>query len=114
MIIQYGFFIDFSCCIGCKICELVCKDYKDLMLEVSFCCIYEYVGGDWQEDNGVWYQNVFVYYLLILCNYCEDLVCIKVCLSGVMYKCEDGFVVVDEDVCIGCCYCYMVCLYGVL
>ncbi|VEC51774.1 Dimethyl sulfoxide reductase chain B [Escherichia coli] len=59
MTTQYGFFIDSSRCTGCKTCELACKDFKDLGPEVSFRRIYEYAGGDWQEDNGVWHQNVF-------------------------------------------------------
>ncbi len=57
MTTQYGFFIDSSRCTGCKTCELACKDYKDLTPEVSFRRIYEYAGGDWQEDDGVWHQN---------------------------------------------------------
>ncbi|OZI04658.1 hypothetical protein CFA78_01545 [Salmonella enterica subsp. enterica serovar Heidelberg] len=61
MTTQYGFFIDSSRCTGCKTCELACKDYKDLTPDVSFRRIYEYAGGDWQEDNGVWHQNVFAY-----------------------------------------------------
>ena len=109
MTTQYGFFIDSSRCTGCKTCELACKDYKDLTPEVSFRRIYEYAGGDWQEDNGVWHQNVFAYYLSISCNHCEDPACTKVCPSGAMHKREDGFVVVDEDVCIGCRYCHMAC-----
>ena len=52
MTTQYGFFIDSSRCTGCKTCELACKDFKDLGPEVSFRRIYEYAGGDWQEDNG--------------------------------------------------------------
>ncbi len=52
MTTQYGFFIDSSRCTGCKTCELACKDYKDLTPDVSFRRIYEYAGGDWQEDNG--------------------------------------------------------------
>ncbi|CGB19701.1 anaerobic dimethyl sulfoxide reductase subunit B [Salmonella enterica subsp. enterica serovar Typhi] len=70
MTTQYGFFIDSSRCTGCKTCELACKDYKDLTPDVSFRRIYEYAGGDWQEDNGVWHQNVFAYYLSISCNHC--------------------------------------------
>ena len=101
MTTQYGFFIDSSRCTGCKTCELACKDFKDLGPEVSFRRIYEYAGGDWQEDNGVWHQNVFAYYLSISCNHCDDPACTKVCPSGAMHKREDGFVVVDEDVCIG-------------
>ena len=112
MTTQYGFFIDSSRCTGCKTCELACKDFKDLGPEVSFRRIYEYAGGDWQEDNGVWHQNVFAYYLSISCNHCDDPACTKVCPSGAMHKREDGFVVVDEDVCIGCRYCHMACPYG--
>jgi anaerobic dimethyl sulfoxide reductase subunit B (iron-sulfur subunit) len=112
MTTQYGFYIDSSRCTGCKTCELACKDYKDLTPDVSFRRIYEYAGGDWQEDNGVWHQNVFAYYLSIACNHCEDPACTKVCPSGAMHKREDGFVVVDEDVCIGCRYCHMACPYG--
>ncbi len=104
---QYGFFIDSARCTGCKTCELACKDYKNLTPEVSFRRIYEYAGGDWQEDNGVWQQNVFAYYLSIACNHCEDPACTKVCPSGAMHKRDDGFVVVNEAVCIGCRYCHM-------
>ncbi|CQK02526.1 transposase for insertion sequence element IS200 [Salmonella enterica subsp. enterica serovar Typhimurium str. DT104] len=94
MTTQYGFFIDSSRCTGCKTCELACKDYKDLTPDVSFRRIYEYAGGDWQEDNGVWHQNVFAYYLSISCNHCEDPACTKVCPSGAMHKRDDGFVIV--------------------
>ena len=86
MTTQYGFFIDSSRCTGCKTCELACKDFKDLGPEVSFRRIYEYAGGDWQEDNGVWHQNVFAYYLSISCNHCDDPACTKVCPSGAMHS----------------------------
>ncbi|HBW1218376.1 4Fe-4S dicluster domain-containing protein, partial [Klebsiella pneumoniae] len=88
---QYGFFIDSARCTGCKTCELACKDYKNLTPEVSFRRIYEYAGGDWQEDNGVWQQNVFAYYLSIACNHCEDPACTKVCPSGApQYNADKG------------------------
>ncbi len=109
---QYGFYIDSSRCTGCKTCELACKDFKNLSPEVNFRRIYEYAGGDWTEQDGVYRQNVFAYYLSISCNHCDDPACAKVCPSGAMHKREDGFVVVDEAVCIGCRYCSMACPYG--
>lgn len=62
---QYGFYIDSSRCTGCKTCELACKDFKNLSPEVNFRRIYEYAGGDWTEQDGVYTQNVFAYYLSI-------------------------------------------------
>ncbi len=106
---QYGFYIDSSRCTGCKTCELACKDFKNLSPEVNFRRIYEYAGGDWTEQDGVYTQNVFAYYLSISCNHCDDPACVKVCPSGAMHKREDGFVVVNEEVCIGCRYCHMAC-----
>ncbi|ONG09125.1 dimethylsulfoxide reductase [Klebsiella pneumoniae] len=70
MTTQYGFFIDSARCTGCKTCELACKDYKNLTPEVSFRRIYEYAGGDWQEDNGVWQQNVFAYMVFTVFGQC--------------------------------------------
>ncbi|MGV6988118.1 DMSO/selenate family reductase complex B subunit [Testudinibacter sp. P80/BLE/0925] len=108
---QYGFYIDSDRCTGCKTCELACKDYKDLPVDVNYRRIYEYAGGDWLANGNCWQQNVFSYYLSISCNHCEDPACVKVCPSGAMHKNADGFVIVDEELCIGCRYCHMACPY---
>lgn len=110
---QFGFFIDTEKCTGCKTCELACKDYKDLGPDVSFRRIYEYAGGDWVLMNdGCWKPNVFAYYLSIACNHCETPACTAVCPTGAMHKREDGFVVVNEEICIGCRNCETACPYG--
>ncbi|QIM63070.1 dimethylsulfoxide reductase, chain B [Pasteurellaceae bacterium Orientalotternb1] len=109
---QYGFYIDSQRCTGCKTCELACKDYKDLTPDVSFRRIYEYCGGTWKQEGEAWTQDVFSYYLSISCNHCDNPACASVCPSGAMHKREDGFVVVNQDVCIGCKYCSMACPYG--
>lgn len=115
MMKQYGFYVDFLCCLGCKICQVSCKDNKDLDVGLKLCCVYEYGGGSWVKEGESWYYDIFIYYFFIVCNYCDELVCVFGCLIGVMYKCkEDGLVVVDDSVCVGCCYCEMCCFYGVL
>ncbi|MDP1265426.1 dimethyl sulfoxide reductase subunit B, partial [Klebsiella pneumoniae] len=73
--------------------------------EVSVRRIYESAGGAAQEANGVWQPHGFAYYLSIACHHCEDPACTKVCPRGAMHKREAGFVVVNEEVCIGCRYC---------
>lgn len=114
---QYGFMIDTARCTGCKTCQLSCKDYKDLPVDVNFRRVYEYVGGEWLPEgegkNQVWRQEVFAYYTSIACNHCADPACVKVCPSGAMHKRDDnGLVIVNEDVCIGCKSCAMACPYG--
>ncbi|WP_172636000.1 DMSO/selenate family reductase complex B subunit [Photobacterium profundum] len=112
MMKQYGFYIDSSKCTGCKTCQLSCKDNKDLDIGVNYRRIYEYAGGNWIKDGDTFRQDVYSYYLSIACNHCDEPACTKVCPSGAMHKREDGFVIVDEDVCIGCKYCEMACPYG--
>lgn len=109
---QYGFLIGSNRCIGCKTRELACKGCKDLIPDVNFRRIYECAGGDWQEGNDVWHQNIFAHYPSISCNHRGDLARTKVCPSGTIHKREDGSVAAGEDVYIGCRYCYMVCPYG--
>lgn len=109
---QYGFYIDSSKCTGCKTCQLSCKDNKNSDIGVNFRRIYEYAGGNWVKNGDTFNQDVYSYYLSISCNHCDEPACTKVCPTGAMHKRDDGFVVVNEDVCIGCKYCEMACPYG--
>ena len=47
------------------------------------------------------------------CLHCEDAACVTVCPTGASYKrAEDGIVLVDEELCIGCGLCAWACPYG--
>ena len=47
------------------------------------------------------------------CLHCEDAACVTVCPTGASYKrAEDGIVLVNESMCIGCKLCSWACPYG--
>ncbi len=111
---QYGFYVDSSKCTGCKTCQVSCKDRNQLDVGPKLRRVYEYGGGAWTKNpDGTFDQDVYSYYLSISCNHCDNPTCVEGCPSGAMHKrAEDGLVVVNQDVCIGCRYCEMRCPYG--
>ena len=49
--------------------------------------------------------------LPMMCQHCEKPPCVDVCPTGASFKREDGVVLVDRHICIGCRYCMMSCPY---
>lgn len=111
---QMAFYFDASNCIGCKTCEIACKDVNDLPLGVRLRRVREYGGGNWIKRDGFFVPDgVFTYYISTSCMHCQEPPCVDVCPAGAMVKRkEDGIVVVDEEKCIGCGYCRWACPYG--
>ena len=110
---QLGFYIDTSRCSGCKTCQVSCKDKNNLDVGRKFRRVYEYGGGSWQQVDNAWQHSTFAYYASISCNHCDNPTCVEGCPTGAMHKREDnGIVLVNQDVCIGCRYCEMRCPYG--
>jgi len=98
--------VDLDRCIGCKSCEVACKQENGVVL-----------GCTWNKVLTVGptgtYPDIEMYYLPTMCQECKDSPCVKVCPTGASYKSEDGVVLVDKEKCIGCRYCMMACPYGV-
>jgi len=102
--VQYGMLIDTRRCIGCHACTVACKAEFDVPLGSTRSWV-EYV----EKGN---YPNVSRSFLPRLCNHCSEPNCVAVCPTGATYKRkEDGIVVVDPDICIGCKYCIQACPY---
>ena len=113
MIKRPAFFLDIQACTGCKTCMVACKDKNDLGAGLRWRRVYEFAGGEWfAKSNGTFTQNVFAYYVSMSCNHCENPICVRSCPTTAMSQDENGIIVVDTDLCMGCCYCQWVCPYS--
>ncbi|MFD0313452.1 4Fe-4S dicluster domain-containing protein [Streptomyces flavalbus] len=137
-----GFFTDTSVCIGCKACEVACKEWNALPedgLELTGMSYDNTVGlgaDTWRHVAFVEQQvpaDVDVFsaardldadgpgatgtrWLMSsdVCKHCTHAACLDVCPTGSLFRTEFGTVVVQEDVCNGCGYCVPACPYGVI
>ena len=135
---RMGFFTDTSVCIGCKACEVACKEWNHVpedglnLLGMS----YDNSGGlgadTWrhvafieqrkplaEQDPGVQHADGSGDELRWLmssdvCKHCTSAACLDVCPTGSLFRTEFGTVVVQEDICNGCGYCVPACPYGVI
>jgi formate dehydrogenase iron-sulfur subunit len=129
---RMGFFTDTSICIGCKACEVACKEWNSVPEDgLNFTGMShdhsERLGADtWRHVEFV-EQRVPVdtnfrrgeegfRWLMAsdVCKHCTHAACLDVCPTGAIFRTEFGTVVVQPDVCNGCGYCVPACPYGVL
>ena len=101
---KWGMVVDLSKCVRCYGCVIACRIEHFLP-----------VGSDWPrlmavepERNGT---PPVVSTYPVRCNQCKEAPCVRVCPTGATYKREDGIVAVDQDKCVGCRYCVVVCPY---
>jgi anaerobic dimethyl sulfoxide reductase subunit B (iron-sulfur subunit) len=112
---QLGFFFDNNRCTGCKACQLACKDYKDLSIETNFRRVFDYEGGAFTDNgDGTWATNSFAYHVSVACNHCAMPACLAACAVGAISKdVDNGLVLIDSAICIGCGNCVTACPYSV-
>ncbi len=109
---RLGFYFDQTRCTGCKACQIACKDTNDLPVGVLWRRVAEYAGGSWRTHGRTFSPQVFAYYVSMACNHCDDPVCTEVCPTTAMHRDDDGVIVVDEELCVGCRYCEWSCPYS--
>ena len=125
---KLGLVIDLDVCVGCHACVISCKEWNTggygsalsdqdpYGADVSGTFLnrvhtFEVVpeGGEVVGEAG----QARIVHFPKSCLHCEDAPCVTVCPTGASYKrAEDGIVLVDEDMCIGCGLCAWACPYG--
>jgi formate dehydrogenase iron-sulfur subunit len=134
---RMGFFTDTSVCIGCKACEVACKEWNQLPEDdIGFTGqSYDNTG---RLSSKTWRHVAFIEqdapapappapapegepreglrWLMSsdVCKHCTVAPCLDVCPTGALFRTEFGTVVVQDDVCNGCGMCVPACPFGVI
>jgi len=101
---RLGMVIDLRKCTACHACSVACKSEFGVPLGVF---------KSWVkiEEKGR-FPNVRKVFLPRLCNHCANPPCVPVCPTNATYAREDGTVVIDDNICIGCKACVSACPYN--
>ncbi|HYZ31679.1 MAG TPA: 4Fe-4S dicluster domain-containing protein [Crenalkalicoccus sp.] len=134
---SYGFFTDTTVCIGCKACEVACKEWNNLPADNLG------LTGNSFDNTGALSANTWRHVAFVekhtgqgggpgvrstekppfqsgwlmmsdVCKHCHNAPCLEACPTGALFRTEFDTVVVQQDVCNGCGYCVPACPFGVV
>jgi formate dehydrogenase iron-sulfur subunit len=118
-----GFFTDTTVCIGCKACEVACKQWNQLPDDGMFFSGMPY-DNTMALGASTWRHVAFVErerqgdlsWLMLsdVCKHCQRAGCLEACPTGAIIRTEFDTVFVQPDVCNGCGYCVVGCPFGVI
>ncbi len=126
-----GFFTDSTLCIGCKACEVACKEWNDVAEDGLKWSGHSY-DNTLALGHSTWRHVKFVEdtptagrggnapqqrtwsFSSDVCKHCETAGCLEACPTGSIVQTEFGSVYVQPDICNGCGYCVVACPFGVI
>jgi formate dehydrogenase iron-sulfur subunit len=132
---RMGFFTDTTTCIGCKACEVACKQWNDLPADgsrfeagSSYDHTAELSASTWRHvrfvelaeapaevDVGAAVARMEDWvFMSDVCKHCTNAGCLDACPTGALIRTEFETVVLQPDVCNGCGYCIPACPFGVV
>jgi formate dehydrogenase iron-sulfur subunit len=126
-----GFFTDTTVCIGCKACEVACKEWNQLpddgmsFTGMSYDNTADLSASTWrhvafierpvalsEQQTGL---GDFSWLLMSdVCKHCKSAGCLENCPTGAIVRTEFDSVYVQPDICNGCGYCVVGCPFGVI
>jgi formate dehydrogenase iron-sulfur subunit len=124
-----GFFTDTTICIGCKACEVACKQWNQLPEDGYFFSGMSYdntmaLGAStWRHVSfierpvALGGQDAGAFSWLMssdVCKHCQRAGCLENCPTGAIMRTEFDTVYVQPDICNGCGYCVSGCPFGVI
>lgn len=102
MAIQLGFKMNLGRCIGCRACEMACRNENGWELTRRKVRSLERSGSS---------SDIF---FSMACNHCENPACIGSCPNHCFRKRRDGIVVLDSSRCNGCKKCLGTCPFDAI
>jgi formate dehydrogenase iron-sulfur subunit len=125
--VKVGFFTDTTLCIGCKACEVACKQWNQLgddgfhLTGMSYDNTGRLGPSTWrhvtfvERDEPQAVLPSFAWLMMSdVCKHCERAGCLEQCPTGAIVRTEFDSVYVQPDICNGCGYCVSACPFGVI
>ncbi len=114
-----GVLVDTTVCIGCRKCEWACKGAHDIEQGDFESYQNNEVLNDMRRPTPTdltivnRYTDEGLRNVKLQCMHCDYPACVSACIVGAISKTENGSVVWDTDMCIGCRYCMVACPFQI-